>query len=268
MTLSGQEQREIQDSMPEKPLSLAEIAINGELLIDDLIAGRITPKEAKEKQRAFLKEAAGRHQVIEGIHNKERFSEELEEAVSRAKRDKSHLSLILIDLDGFKAVNTLAGHSTGDQVLRTLGPILLNAAQRKTDEIAGIGGDEVAFLVQTDNVHALVVAHKLLKNIPSISPINPQDPNKALIPITASIGVTEFDLNNSGETKESFFDRADKALYTAKNRGKNSIALNATYDPQFSIDKLKTTVSQLAINPVQREETINGILDNTILVRD
>jgi len=247
--------------------SVGEIQLLGKSLLEKVATGKISLEEAKEQQRLLIVEAAGFHPFIEGLHNKGWFNQRLEQEISRSRREQSSLSIVTIDLDGFKDVNNKAGHLAGDKTLQDIGVILLQMAKRGVDTVAGMGGDEFGVLLPgTDSIHSLVVAIRILKAIPPISPV---DPNTGLIiPVTASIGVTKFDLDNKQETAESFLGRADQALNAAKAGGKNSICLSITNDPTFSLDKLKANLQQdVRIKLPERERTITDIINHTILIR-
>lgn len=266
MTDGGAKETE-EISIPSTELySIGEIQSLAESLFEKVATGEISQTEAREQQRLLIAEAAGFHPLIEGLHNKRWFNQRLEQEINRSRRKQSSLSIVTLDLDGFKDVNDKAGHLAGDKVLQQVGVILLQMAKRGVDAVAGMGGDEFNILLpDTDNIHSLVVAVRSLKAISKISPVDPN--TGSIIPVTASFGVTEFDLYQH-ETAESFLGRADQALHAAKAGGKNSICLSITNDPKFSLDKLKATLQQdVRIEPSEREQTITDIINHTILAR-
>ena len=249
-----------------EPLSVDEIQLLGENLLERVATGEISLEEAKEQQRQLIVEAAGFDPFIEGLHNKGWFNQRLEQEISRSRREQSSLSIVTIDLDGFKEVNDQAGHSAGDETLQHVGIILLEMAKRGVDAVARMGGDEFSLLMPgTDSIHSLVVAIRTLQTIPTISPV---DQNTGMtLPVTASIGVTEFDLHNKQETAKSFLERADQALKAAKIGGKNSICLSVTNDSTFSMDKLEAVLLRdVRIAPSEKAQTIADIVDHTILI--
>ncbi|AMJ60035.1 hypothetical protein AXW83_06745 [Bosea sp. PAMC 26642] len=127
------------------------------------------------------------------------------------------MSLLMIDLDNFKSVNDTYGHVAGDEVLKTFatrGNILFRA----TDLFARIGGEEfVALLVGTDKAGALLVAERLRSSIAESSIRT----SAGSIRVTASVGLAAVTMKDRSVT--SSLRRADKALYRAKESGRNRV---------------------------------------------
>jgi diguanylate cyclase (GGDEF)-like protein len=124
-------------------------------------------------------------------------------------------SVVVIDLDHFKAVNDQRGHAVGDRVLRTIGEIL-RAGTRNTDAVGRWGGEEFVLVCPGANLaKAADLAEKLRQKIEERNFI-PEDP----LPITASFGVAT---SAEGQGFEDAFRQADQALYLAKNRGRNCV---------------------------------------------
>lgn len=129
---------------------------------------------------------------------------------------RRHLTLISTDLDNFKLINDKLGHSTGDRVLEAVGNSLKNEI-RNEDMAARIGGDEFAvLLIGTDLEKATIIAGRLNHNLKKTKI---EGLNKI---ITASIGLTELE---NYDDSDSFLERSDKALYQAKNNGKDQLAI-------------------------------------------
>ena len=129
---------------------------------------------------------------------------------------RRHLTLISTDLDNFKLINDKLGHSTGDRVLEAVGNSLKNEI-RNEDMAARIGGDEFAvLLIGTDLEKATIIAGRLNHNLKKTKI---EGLNKI---ITASIGLTELE---NYDDNDSFLERSDKALYQAKNNGKDQLAI-------------------------------------------
>lgn len=153
------------------------------------------------------------------LFNRRHFEAELEREFKRAKRYNSSLSIAVADIDFFKQVNDNYGHSCGDYVLKEVAYIITNNF-RQTDLIFRYGGEEfVIVLTETSGENALIPLERLRKAVENHKfKFNNQD-----IKITLSIGVSstiEF------ETSQEMFDEADKALYKAKNNGRNQIGVN------------------------------------------
>ncbi len=151
---------------------------------------------------------------LTGIYNRLAYDERIAQEYARWKRYQSPLSLILWDLDYFKRINDSYGHKAGDKVLRTIAQIF--AAQlRATDFTARYGGEEfVSLLPETDLTVALTVAEKLRAAVAQCG----FHFRGAEVPITLSCGVVQF---RGADTPESAFERADVALYAAKQGGRN-----------------------------------------------
>jgi diguanylate cyclase (GGDEF)-like protein len=152
------------------------------------------------------------------IHNRRYFFEALEREISSARRHKSPLSVIMIDLDNFKLVNDKHGHLTGDQVLKTLAD-RIRPKIRREDIFARYGGEEfVILLTRTPKKGAITFAHKV-KNLISARPFDDGD---LQIPLTISLGVATYD-GQSDIKSSDLIDAADKHLYEAKQKGRNCV---------------------------------------------
>ena len=148
------------------------------------------------------------------------FTERLEVETLRSKEYGSELSFIMIDLDYFKKCNDKFGHLVGDTVLRETADILKHNL-REIDIVARYGGEEFcALLPETDKDGALIVAERIRKSVEEHT-INAYDES---VNITVSIGVTSFVKEGNDSAKE-LVERADKALYEAKNLGRNKVCM-------------------------------------------
>jgi diguanylate cyclase (GGDEF)-like protein len=128
------------------------------------------------------------------------------------------LSLLLIDIDDFKALNDQHGHAAGDAVLERIGQVM-NTAIRESDLLARYGGEEFVVLAATDPEGAVNLAEKLRMQIGNTAiPID----DDAVVFVTVSVGVSRY----KGDRK-AFFRDADRALYAAKAAGKNCVVVDA-----------------------------------------
>lgn len=138
-------------------------------------------------------------------------------------RDNTNLSVFMIDIDCFKAYNDFYGHLKGDKVLVQIAQTLQKALKRPTDFVARYGGEEfVVVLKETSLSGAVTMASELLYAIKFLQ--IPHEKSKILPYITTSIGIAWKDFD-SQITQEELLAFADKALYKAKERGKNGYVL-------------------------------------------
>jgi len=147
------------------------------------------------------------------IGNRRYFQTRIDEEMAKAHRHKHELSLIIFDIDNFKNVNDVYGHSVGDEVLVEYSRFITSKL-RSGDELCRIGGEEFIIIVPHTGIDsAFILAEKLRKDI---------ELHKKIIPITVSFGVTQYIY---GENVEDIFKRVDKALYMAKESGRNKVVL-------------------------------------------
>jgi diguanylate cyclase (GGDEF)-like protein/PAS domain S-box-containing protein len=161
------------------------------------------------------------HDALTGLFNRRRFQAELVRAVSLADRYDHPTALLMIDLDGFKHVNDTMGHSSGDELVTSIGSTLRRTL-RDTDVIARLGGDEFALIVSIADLHeATVVADKVLRAIERHGVVIGEERQAG---VTASVGVTVFD-KSTGLDAEELMMEADVAMYQAKDAGRNQQAV-------------------------------------------
>ncbi len=153
---------------------------------------------------------------LTGAGNRLALDNTLSREIELAKRHKSPLSLLLIDVDDFKIVNDQWGHKAGDKVLKMI-VNKLNAVNRQTDLIFRYGGEEfVVLLNETSQAGARVIAERIRSAIETAR----VEVGGQKLKITVSLGAAALKPNDS---KDRLFQRADKALYQAKNSGKNIV---------------------------------------------
>jgi diguanylate cyclase len=184
-----------------------------QLKLDDMEKLAESAQYAIEEQRN-----KAMHDSLTGMPNREAYQQRLEQEVKRIERYGGKLSLMVCDVDLFKRINDAYGHLAGDKVLK----IIANSLQRNlrsTDFIARFGGEEfVVLMPETSTSEAKIVAEKMRIKIEE-SPFNFK---KEPVQITVSFGISEF---AEGETAAEVFSRADKALYEAKDKGRNRVQL-------------------------------------------
>jgi len=151
---------------------------------------------------------------LTGLWNHGYFQYLMGEEIKRSSLAKSRFTLLMIDMDNFKAFNDTYGHQAGDSMLREISAKLKDIS-RKIDIIARYGGEEFGIILpMTKKEEALILAERIRKAV-EISP--------SLKNMTISIGVASFP--EDGDTKEALISKADKALYEAKRSGKNKICV-------------------------------------------
>lgn len=154
---------------------------------------------------------------LTGLKNRRRFFESAAKVLTRVKRDSAPASLFVVDLDHFKCINDTHGHAAGDEALcHTARQLAL--ALRRSDVLARIGGEEFGVLLpNTDEWGATMLAERVREAIADSRP----NVGAGQISLTASIGVASF--SRTDATPDAALDRADKALYRAKNDGRNLV---------------------------------------------
>jgi diguanylate cyclase (GGDEF)-like protein len=158
---------------------------------------------------------------LTGLLNRRYLHERLKDEVARSRRHGHHLSLLMLDLDGFKIINDTFGHLFGDQILVGIAETLLNTV-RSMDVVARYGGDEfMIILPETVESLAVEIAERL-RNTVAHQGVPPQEAAETGLPLlSASIGIVCFPRH--GETVELLLENVDKVLYRAKHKGKNRI---------------------------------------------
>ena len=186
------------------------------LLVGLVIAFRQSQQRSLEVQHRI--EQLAHYDSLTGLPNRRLIHDRLDQALALAERNGAPFSLLLFDLDGFKAVNDRLGHAAGDKLLADVGE-RARACVRASDTVGRLGGDEfVAILPETDHQGAERVARKLLELLALPYELPPER-----VFVSASIGGSQFpsDARNGDELLRT----ADAALYAAKREGKNRYCL-------------------------------------------
>ena len=157
---------------------------------------------------------------LTGLSNRRSFMEQVAIALSYAVRNKTALSILMLDIDFFKQVNDTYGHHTGDTVLQVLARIC-QSSLRQVDIAGRLGGEEFAILLpEAEDKEALKIAERLSE---AVAKTEVTIPDGLSIHFTVSIGIATL----SGETEsiDNLLSRADKALYEAKETGRNKVCV-------------------------------------------
>lgn len=154
---------------------------------------------------------------LTGAYNRRYFLEKAQEEFQRYRRYGRPLSILMLDIDNFKLVNDKFGHHVGDEVLMGLVKEC-NIMLRATDTLGRLGGEEFAILLtETNQERALIVAERLRQKMANLS----VSTEKESVPFTISIGLASF--QQETESLDEVMKNADKALYEAKNSGRNCV---------------------------------------------
>ncbi len=176
--------------------------------------------------------------ALTGLANRRHFDEVLALEQARHARSGAKLSLILLDIDHFKAFNDNYGHVKGDECLRLVGRILSECAIRPADLAARYGGEEFAcILPETDNSGAVIIAEKIRRGIEALA--IPHKASSAAKCVTASFGVITPPCT-AGQPADEILVKVDELLYRAKSSGRNrvefvahDIALASPHEPSL-----------------------------------
>src|SRR5664280_613104 len=201
----------------------------------------ITDRARNEKRIAFL----AQHDLLTGLANRALFSEKLEDAAKRLQRHGTSFTVLMLDLDKFKAVNDTLGHPAGDQLLVEVAR-RLKSSVRETDVLARLGGDEFAIIQEGGpNQHegAIALALRIINAI-----TQPFDLNGQQASVGTSIGIVH--APEQGAEPEELLKKADLALYNVKASGRNdfqvfqSEMLEVAHAQQSAEDELRDAIAR------------------------
>ncbi|MDT4839212.1 GGDEF: diguanylate cyclase (GGDEF) domain protein [compost metagenome] len=152
------------------------------------------------------------------LSNRRHFMQQLEAELARVRRSASHCATILMfDLDHFKAINDRWGHSVGDQALRHFAAILCTQL-RKTDAAGRMGGEEFAVVLSDATLDQAIIFARRIQGELARAPVLHADKR---IPLAVSVGIAA--IHATDQTAEATLSRSDMALYRAKRGGRNRI---------------------------------------------
>ena len=155
---------------------------------------------------------------LTGIYNRQALDEFLAERIERSEAGNGDFSVLMVDIDNFKQINDKYGHVIGDRVLVALAQ-KCRGLTRGDDYVARFGGEEFTIILEgTQFRNAVKKAQQICVAIASVRYAVSESQNDDYLSMSVSIGVTQF---KKSDTRETLIDRADKALYEAKQKGKN-----------------------------------------------
>jgi diguanylate cyclase (GGDEF)-like protein len=211
--------------------ALATTAVFVLLLIQGLHAGvvqlnYVTTQSLLLKREQELQEANANLEKLSMLDpltcvpNRRRFDAAFDEAWRRDQRRGKSIALLILDLDFFKGINDLHGHTYGDECLVSVACVLRQQAKRPDDLLARYGGDEfVLLLPDTDANGAALVAQRMHDAVRRLAAKNDASPFDGMLTVTIGIGVDEAEI---GADPIALIDVADQALYKAKQQGRNT----------------------------------------------
>ncbi len=239
------------DTTPEtvkaKVAELSSLATNSQR-VDELADGRLllltrqsmpgggwlaVMEDITERRRAEARIVhLARHDVLTGLANRAEFNEKLEEASKRVKRGGAPITVMMLDLDRFKAVNDMFGHPAGDKLLVEVGH-RLKSTLRDTDLLARLGGDEFAIIQEggpAQREGAIALALRIISAISEAFDLGGFEVN-----VGTSIGIAM--APEHGTDPEELLKSADLALYATKTQGRNDFRI-------YQADMLESATSQ------------------------
>jgi two-component system, cell cycle response regulator len=193
-----------------KPFDLAEVLMRVQNMLEVRLLHEAARTHGKMLESLALKDP------LTGLANRRLLAERISMALDHARRNRSALAVVYLDLDGFKQVNNTLGHAAGDGLLKIVAGRLL-ATVREEDTVARLGGDELIIglwhLSSVDD--AATVASKVIEVVS-----RPYDVEGQTVSITVSAGIGIYPLH--GEDADTLMRNADLALYETKRAGKNA----------------------------------------------
>ncbi len=193
------------------------------------IIGNFMDITKQKKLEAELKKMAFFDDLTE-VPNRKMLDRHIQKAIARSRRHQYNLTLMFIDLDDFKIVNDTLGHEAGDQLLVEVVERLTECT-REEDLISRLGGDEfIIVFEETSKEEIEDIANRIIKSVSLPYDIDGNEAN-----ISLSIGISMFP--DDGEDKDTLIQNADKAMYFAKNNGKNRYEIYTKDLEEMEVDE-------------------------------
>ncbi|MBW0148188.1 sensor domain-containing diguanylate cyclase [Marinobacter sp. CAU 1620] len=194
---------------------------DGETVLEGIVLD-ISDRKALENELAEL----ATRDSLTGLSNRRELSRLMEEELERARRYQRSLAILWIDFDHFKEVNDTYGHAAGDAVLKSVSQLLLDSV-RTVDSVGRFGGEEfVIVLPEMEVAEARDTAERLRRQVSSVQyPLG----DGTAVPLTISVGVAVYP--SHGTTAAELCAAADRAMYCAKEQGRNCVSMAERSDP-------------------------------------
>ncbi len=172
------------------------------------------------------------HDALTGLANRVLFNDRLIQAIEKAKRSKTNMALLFIDLDHFKEINDSLGHAVGDEILKVV-TSRLHETIRDEDTLARLGGDEFTIILESlaQGQDASILAQKILKVLSEIIVV---EDNKLYI--SSSIGISLFPKDGGSAT--NLLKYADSAMYKAKSEGRNNFQFYSAEMTELAFERV------------------------------
>lgn len=178
----------------------------------------------RKRAEAELREMATTD-FLTGLANRRHFIARMTDELARLQRlDNPYAAVLMLDLDHFKRINDTYGHATGDAILKHFA-VLIRDELRKIDTVGRVGGEEFAIILPGANLEeAKIFAERLRQKVES----TPLTLDGQVIPVTVSIGITSMEASDA--SAYTALIRADEALYSAKENGRNRVEVSISTD--------------------------------------
>jgi diguanylate cyclase (GGDEF)-like protein len=215
---------------PDSVKSIASLVVPGIFLggaIFVFMVCSLSLETAIDLRRIFLLEQEIITDPLMGIYNRRYLDRRLTEEIQRARRYDVPFSVFLLDIDFFKKINDTYGHQIGDMVLKKLATVIIDSV-RELDIVIRYGGEEILVILPNVRVsNAVELAHRLRQKVEETMLLEPDlRKDQPAIYVTVSIGVAGYRFSADLDTASGVVERADKALYQAKNQGRNRVIAN------------------------------------------
>ena len=217
--LTGDVSKEEMEAMLENVVSNTEEMITQNIQLEEKLSQSSQVMQELQRDLEMVRKEALTDSLT-NLANRKAFDAEIRRIMSESDKEDLPFSLVLLDIDHFKAFNDNYGHQVGDQVLRLVARTLIDGVKGR-DVASRYGGEEFAIILpETDLQSAVKVGDFLRKAVAGKEVVN-RNTGDTLGRITLSGGVAQY---VSGESVEDIIDRSDAALYTAKHNGRNQVA--------------------------------------------
>lgn len=232
----------------------------GLLVVSALVFGAVAlRRKHHDKRLGYL----AQYDQLTGLINRGLFKDRLTGAITRARRDGGLVSVMFLDIDGFKEINDRFGHAVGDDLLREIAARLITCL-RESDSVARLGGDEFTVILEGAKrvEDSGQVASKILRTIAQPFSIGSREIN-----VTTSIGIAVYPVD--GDTYEDLVKGADTAMYQAKSAGRNTYQYftralrDRTFDRQDLMRDLRVAIDegdQLRVEYQPKVDAARGVV--------